>query len=137
MKYLISACLCLFSMNSWAWSECSTHEICTAENNCQCLIPADWVYNRYYYVDFSQLQKGHRYQCNLMDSYQMSRLDLADSQFPSGLTYEMSTPSMNFPVSLCVDTTDMENSSDTMILKFSVAPSDQPTQLTVNCTMQN
>jgi hypothetical protein len=135
MKLLITVCMLFFSINSYAYSDCLTHEPCPQNTTCECMIPPENAFDRNYYVDFIDILKGHIYQCQLNDSLQLLIALTDASQFPEGSTYIVSDSLQHFPFTFTLNTQTMHNDNDKMIIKFLAPASDMPTQLTASCTM--
>ena len=123
--------LYLLAASAWA-NDCLTHERCTTQAVCSCIIPADSAYNRYYYLDFAGIKKGHIYQCQFSDSLNLLSAVFDQSTFPLGSHWE-SQESNRFPVSGTLNTFDMVNATDNMIIKYFVPGSDMPTNLSAHC----
>jgi hypothetical protein len=135
MKLLFTAIMLFFSINSYAYSDaCFTHQNCAADASCQCVIPAESAYERNYYVDFTNIQKGHLYQCQLNDSMRMLVALTEASQFPEGSTYQVIDSLTHFPFSFTLNTQAMTSDSDKVIIKYLAPASDMPTTLSASCT---
>jgi hypothetical protein len=123
--------LILSASRLWA-AECLTHQTCAADSVCSCYIPADSAYNRYYYIDISGLEKGYVYQCQFSDSLNLLTAVFEKSVFPEGSKWDVSS-GIHFPVSATLDTHDMKNPADQMIIKYFVPGSDMTTELLAHC----
>jgi hypothetical protein len=134
MKFIVSAILALLSSVVFAYDECNTHQSCALDQSCTCTVPAYSNYNRYYYFDFSEFQKGHVYQCHLSDSLGIVMGALNNSTFPAGSTWHLQSSSLHSPLNLTIDSTKQVNTSDTLILKYFVPGSDMPTDIWGACT---
>jgi hypothetical protein len=133
MKVIITFIMLLFSVNSYAYSDCFTHQSCAPDTACQCVVPPDSAFERYYYVDFNDVQKGHIYQCELNDSLQLLIALTDASQFPQGSTYQVIDSLQHFPFTFTLNTQGMHNDTDKMIIKYLAPAGDMPTNLTASC----
>jgi hypothetical protein len=134
MKLIISTLLSLLSSLAFAYEECNTHQICPLDQICNCTVPAYSNYNRFYYFDIPDLQKGHLYQCHISDSLGITMGVLGNSTFPAGSTWQLHSPTLHSPLNLTIDSTSQVNSSEELILKYFVPGSDMPTDVSGACT---
>ena len=134
MKFILSSILALISTLAFANNACETHHPCHLDQACQCTVSAYSNFERYFYFDFAALQKGHFYQCRLDDSKGIIMGVLNNSTFPAGTKWQLQTNSTHTPMSLLIDTTAQEKTSDTMIIKYFVPGSDMPTEVSTYCT---
>jgi hypothetical protein len=132
----------LLSANAWAnmpvfnRNDCDTHEVCTMDKGCECTIPPDSAYQRFYYADFADIEKGHTYQCHFGDSLGILSVVLEGSQFPAGSNYKDVTGEYSrFPFDITLDTTGMNVDVGKMIIKYFVPTSDMPTTMKANCSI--
>jgi hypothetical protein len=133
MRFVLGLFLAFLVNNAWADSLCNTHQVCKLDVPCECAIPADSGYSRYFYLDFPDLQKGHIYQCNLRDAMGMMSAVLSQSTFPVGSSWQLQSESPHFPTSIMIETNSMENSSDSAIIKYFVSASDIPNHVSATC----
>lgn len=121
-----------FLQTAFAANFCQTHEVCPANTTCSCTVPADGMYTRSFYFDISALQQGKVYECQLNGNE--PRLILSQSSLPAGSKMlQCSGDCSDFPITFQLDTSGMLSQQDTMELKYSVPPSDIPTDVGVSC----
>jgi hypothetical protein len=133
MKLILSLLLALLTSTSWAISDCQTHQSCTLDQPCECIVSAESSNDRHFYLEFSELVKGHTYQCQLNDSLGDITAVLGNSHFPNGSTWQLPYQTSHFPMTLIIDTASQTQASDNMSIKYFVPASDMPNVVSVNC----
>jgi hypothetical protein len=127
----------MFMLPSWA-DFCSTHEICTTNANCACMVAADNYNERNFYIDFQALEKGHNYECSLANSPTQAQFLQGESTFPEGTTFSHCTDNcLQLPVTFQLDTHLQLKEKDTLVLKYRILPSDYPSHITTACKRQD
>lgn len=132
-KFLLASFLLGMSLqNSFAATLCQTHEICPANTDCACTVSADSIYTRSFYFDMTTIQKNKIYECQLIGNE--PQFILNQSTLPPGSKLsQCSGNCSDFPVSFELNTYGMTSQQDTMILKYSVPPSDIPSDVGATC----
>lgn len=114
-------------------TNCPTHISCEAGRPCECTIPANSAYSRYFYFDFPSIQKGNIYQCHF-NSFPVDTTVVLDAlQFPQGTTYTCGNDCPRSPYTITLNTTLMTQQAGTLIVKFFIPASDYPTQVSATC----
>ncbi|GEM_PF-5695365 len=139
MKYLYGLGLLSLSISTslptFAEVNCATHQPCQIGQSCECLIPASSAYGRYYYFDFSTLDKNKHYQCNFDSMPLPLTIVLEGSTFPVGVTYQCSGNCPRFPLTLTLDTTNMQMQNSDFTVKYFVPGSDSKTTVLAKCSI--
>lgn len=133
---LISS-ICFYSATTQA-DLCKTHQTCAPATSCTCTITPDSGDARYFYFDFPQIQKGQIYSCQFTSTPMYFTYVADASTFPEGVDAKCTSNNCpRFPMTLSVNTQNMQSDEGTIIVKYFVPASDIPSDITANCTLQN
>jgi hypothetical protein len=131
---LLTLCLLILS-STIAWADtpqCATSGICQTGTTCVCTVPSDSTQDRYYYLEIDGLVKEHVYQCKMSNSAGLTFL-ITSAKVPNGATLSCQGSCQRFPVSLLVDTRQLVQPTDSMLVKIFVPGTDLPTDFKSRC----
>jgi hypothetical protein len=137
MRLLVLCLAMLIVTPLWATpSTCTSSGTCEVGTSCTCTVPPDSSQDRYFYIEFTGLDKGHIYQCKMSNSMGLTFI-VATAKVPDGSSLSCGGSCQRFPVDLIVDTRELVKPTDSMLVKYFVAGTDMPTDVRARCDETN
>jgi hypothetical protein len=116
--------------------QCATSGVCEMGTTCICTVSPDSSHDRYFYIQFNGMDKGHVYQCKMSNSMGLTFL-VATAKVPDGGSLTCQGSCQRFPVTLVLDARELVKPTDSMQVKYFVPGNDMATDLHTRCDVVN
>lgn len=127
----------LFPTLNFAMEMCETHIPCPANTFCGCNAGASSAYHRYFYIDFTGIKKNTAYECQLTSDIPGIYYLEQNTKLPTGATYSCTSERCPFfPLTLQINTREMQIDSGDAEIKILLPASDIPYNLSMSCQQQ-